>query len=65
MIILKWILIILVTLFAIICVIFIIAALAFLVMKWGSVGYYKGKEAFKRRIDVTNISDKNRKYKKF
>ena len=43
----------------------VLPILAFLCVKWGIFGFYKGKEAYKRRIDVTTINDKKRKYKKF
>ena len=55
--ILDWILLIIGT-------IFVVPTLAFLVMKWGSVGFYRGKEASNRKIDVTTINDKKRKYEK-
>ena len=58
MIILNWILLIIGT-------VFVIPIIAFLVMKWGSVGFYRGKEESRRRIDVTTMDDKKRKYKNF
>ena len=48
--------------------VFVIPIIAFLVMKWGIVGFYRGKEAFGRRldkVDVTTTNDKKRKYKNF
>ena len=56
--ILDWILLIIGT-------IFVVPTLAFLVMKWGSVGFYRGKEASNRKIDGTTINDKKRKHEKF
>ena len=49
----------------IISAVFVIPIIAFLVMKWGSVGFYRGKEESRRRVDVTTMSDKKRKYEKF
>lgn len=60
--ILNWILLIL-------GIIFTVPTLAFLVMKWGSVGFYRGKEASNQRridrVDVTTMNDKKRKYENF
>jgi len=59
--ILEWILLILGIITGIITV---IPILAFLCVKWGVAGFYQGKEAIRRRIDVTT-SDKKRKTEKF
>jgi len=56
--ILKWILLVL-------GLIIVVPILAFLCVKWGVAGFYRGKEAAKRRIDVTTIGDKKRKIEKF
>lgn len=45
--------------------IIVVPILAYLSVKWGMVGFYRGKEVYKRRIDVTTIDDKKRKYEKF
>jgi len=34
--------------------VFVVPALAFLCMKWGTAGFYKGKEAIKRANEVSN-----------
>ena len=42
--------------------------LIYLCIKWGAVGFYRGKEAFRHRldkVDVTTTNDKKRKYKNF
>ena len=44
--------------------IIVLPILAFLCVKLGTFGFYKGKEAYKRKIDVTTISDKKSKYEK-
>lgn len=42
----------------ILCAVFVIPVLAFLCMKWGMMGYYTGKEVFKRqsKVDGTQYS---------
>jgi len=44
--------------FIILGIIFVVPTLAFLVMKWGSVGFYRGKEAIRRENDFS-VSDNN------
>lgn len=59
---LEWIITIIVIL------IFVLPILSYICTKWGVVGYFKGKEAFRKRkkyIDVTTMNDKKRKYEKF
>jgi len=45
--------------------IIVLPIVAYLVIKWGAVGFFQGKEAFKRRIDTTTIHDKKRKHENF
>lgn len=35
----------------------IAAVFAFLIMKWGTVGFYRGKEAFRRRNKVNRVQN--------
>ena len=56
--ILDWILLIL-------GLIIVLPVLFYLCIKWGAVGFYRGKEAYKKRIDITTINNKKRKHEKF
>ena len=48
-----------------ILLIIVLPIVFYLCVKWGVVGFFKGKEAFRKRIDTTTMNDKKRKYEKF
>lgn len=63
MIIFKWIAIAAVILALAALIMIVLLVIVYCCVKWGTVGFYRGKEAFrKRRIDMTTIKDKKRKY---